>query len=194
MTGDDLTKFECLILTAEEETGLDQFLSSNDSAGLREIPERKILPLRACNVPRAKARSDILLFMERWRSSLTFLTESLDVLETASQEMRNSKCIRQFLSVVLRWGNFVNYGVLKDLQIKAITLSERQSACSAHLIFRSVISLYPLSAGSLLKLAEFKTNIDSKITSLHYIVANMVRFLACVIWSRIFPESDCCCA
>ncbi|EZG67249.1 formin-like 2 domain protein [Gregarina niphandrodes] len=150
LTLEMLQKVEWLFFNDDEETELEQYLAKNPNAELlRDVPEKRLLPLRKSLLPRGHQRTVILQQKLRWPGWVRDLTENLDLIKRASDEMRSCVCFRAMLSAVLRWGNFVNYGS-SELHIKAITLS------------------------SLLKLTEFKTTVDAKITSLHYLVATLL--------------------
>lgn len=83
------------------------------------------------------------------------INKDLDIYDKAVKEVRSSIRLRSLLKAVLKWGNYVNYGINdnEDLVALGFTLS------------------------SVLKLSEFKSSIDSKITSLHYITVTLCMYL-----------------
>uniref|UniRef100_A0A8C9GM09 FH2 domain-containing protein n=1 Tax=Piliocolobus tephrosceles TaxID=591936 RepID=A0A8C9GM09_9PRIM len=115
--------------------------------------ERKLIPFVHLN--NCQNKIEICLFALKYDKMINEINKYIDTYDTAVKEVRSSIRLRSLLKAVLKWGNYVNYGINdnEDLVALGFTLS------------------------SVLKLAEFKSSLDSSITSLHYIIANLCMYL-----------------
>lgn len=153
LTLDELDRTEAILLSPEEDTSFTSYFEKGGiKDNLRLVPEQRLVSLRPSATFRLINSIAVLRFQATYAGIVETMRQSFDILRKATREVRESQKFRQVLSVVLRWGNYINYGVASDeLYIRGFTL------------------------GSLLKLTEFKTTIDPSITSLHYLAANMLK-------------------
>ncbi|KAH0487890.1 MAG: uncharacterized protein KVP18_002169 [Porospora cf. gigantea A] len=147
-----LQKLEQVVPSEDESKLLDEFLSKRSVEELRPNPEQVLAPLRAGLVPLAKDRIRLLRTLKGVPTLRSELAAHMAILQQASREVMDSRKFRQVLSMVLRWGNFVNHGIATkgELRIQGFTLE------------------------SLLKIVDFRSMKDSQIASLHYIVVTMM--------------------
>ncbi|CDJ35394.1 uncharacterized protein EMH_0097160 [Eimeria mitis] len=86
---------------------------------------------------------------------------------------------------VLQWGNYVNHGVrLAVAAEETHAAGEATAAAAAANAAASAASVECLptrgfALTSLLKLMEFRSTVDSRLSSLHYILVNLVRTCCC---------------
>ncbi|KAH0488991.1 MAG: hypothetical protein KVP17_003866 [Porospora cf. gigantea B] len=147
-----LQKLEQVVPSEEESKLLDEFLSKRSVDELRPNPEQVLVPLRSSLVPLGKDRIRLLRTIKSVPLLRSELAGHLAILQQASREVMDSRKFRQVLSMVLRWGNFVNHGIATkgELRIQGFTLE------------------------SLLKIVDFRSMKDSQIASLHYLVVTMI--------------------
>ncbi|ETW35401.1 hypothetical protein PFTANZ_03820 [Plasmodium falciparum Tanzania (2000708)] len=151
---DFLQKVLHIIPSKEECDGILQKLENEKikTEQFRDV-ERKLIPF--VYLDKCQSKIQICLFSLKYDKMINEINKDLDIYDKAVKEVRSSIRLRSLLKAVLKWGNYVNYGINdnEDLVALGFTLS------------------------SVLKLSEFKSSIDSKITSLHYITVTLCMYL-----------------
>ncbi|CXJ21044.1 formin 2, putative [Plasmodium berghei] len=136
--------------TKEESDGILEKLKGEgvNEESFRDV-ERKLIPFIHSN--KFQCKIEICLFSLKYDKIINDINKDLDTYDKAIKEARSSTRLRSLLKAVLKWGNYVNYGINdnQDLVALGFTLS------------------------SVLKLTEFKSSLDSSITSLHYITVSL---------------------
>ncbi|KEG04078.1 formin 2, putative [Plasmodium vinckei vinckei] len=145
-----LQKVLHILPTKEESDGILEKLKGKDvnEESFRDV-ERKLIPFIHSN--KIQCKIEICLFSLKYDKIINDINKDLDTYDQAIKEARSSPRLRSLLKAVLKWGNYVNYGINdnQDLVALGFTLS------------------------SVLKLTEFKASLDSSITSLHYITVSL---------------------
>eukprot|EP01069_Polyplicarium_translucidae_P005655 Polyplicarium_translucidae@DN2826_c0_g1_i4.p1 len=121
---------------------------------LRPEPEQRLLPLLRNECPRLVERIKILRTVASAEKQAADIADPLATIETAAGQVKKSALFRCVLSVVLKWGNFVNHGVTDEdgcLRTRGFTFGQFGD-----------------------RAVEFKATINSSFTSLHYLVVNML--------------------
>ncbi|SCP03479.1 formin 2, putative [Plasmodium malariae] len=154
MSIDFLQKVLHILPTKEEGESIIQKLEIENikEEKFRDV-ERKLIPF--VYLDRCQCKIEICLFSLKYDKMINEIIKDLDIYDKAVKEVRSSVRLRALLNAVLKWGNYVNYGVSEneDLVALGFTLS------------------------SVLKLTEFKSSLDSSITSLHYITVSLCMYL-----------------
>ncbi|GAW83571.1 formin 2 [Plasmodium gonderi] len=149
-----LQKLLHILPTKEESDGILQKLEHENvkEENFRDV-ERKLIPFVYLN--KCQCKIEICLFSLKYDKMINEINKDLDTYNKAVKEVRSSVRLRSLLKAVLKWGNYVNYGVNdnEDLVALGFTLS------------------------SVLKLTEFKSSLDNAITSLHYITVSLCTYL-----------------
>ncbi|SCN63132.1 formin 2, putative [Plasmodium chabaudi adami] len=145
-----LQKVLHILPTKEESDGILEKLKGEgvNEESFRDV-ERKLIPFIHSN--KFQSKIEICLFSLKYDKIINDINKDLDTYDQAIKEARSSSRLRSLLKAVLKWGNYVNYGINdnQDLVALGFTLS------------------------SVLKLTEFKASLDSSITSLHYITVSL---------------------
>ncbi|ETB61671.1 hypothetical protein YYC_01515 [Plasmodium yoelii 17X] len=145
-----LQKVLHILPTKEENDGILEKLKGEgvNEESFRDV-ERKLIPFIHSN--KFQCKIEICLFSLKYDKIINDINKDLDTYDKAIKEARSSTRLRSLLKAVLKWGNYVNYGINdnQDLVALGFTLS------------------------SVLKLTEFKASLDSSITSLHYITVSL---------------------
>ncbi|KJP87225.1 hypothetical protein AK88_03142 [Plasmodium fragile] len=154
MSTEFLQKVLHILPTKEESDSILQKLEHENvkEEHFRDV-ERKLIPF--VYMDKCQCKIEICLFSLKYEKMINEINKDLDVYDEAVKEVRSSIRLRSLLKAVLKWGNYVNYGVNdnEDLVALGFTLS------------------------SVLKLTEFKSSIDNTITSLHYITVSLCTYL-----------------
>ncbi|CRG97758.1 formin 2, putative [Plasmodium gallinaceum] len=149
-----LQKVLHILPTKEESDGILKKLQNENikPENFRDV-ERKLIPF--VNLDKCRPKIEISLFSLKYEKMINEIKNDLFVYDKAVKEVRSSVRLRSLLKAVLKWGNYVNYGINdnEDLVALGFTLS------------------------SVLKLSEFKSSVDSSITSLHYITVTLCMYL-----------------
>lgn len=197
LTYDLLEKISEVAPLPEEYEAYDAFVTSRESfAALRDV-EQAYLPL--FGVQRVRERCRVLLHRSRRQELHEDVRSMLTTLHNAANEVRTSRRFRALLVAVLLWGNFVNHGAnVTETSTEPTHNSNNEGGASARVdsCGRSrrrsgtavQIRTFGFTLPSLLKLTEFKTVIDPSITSLHYIIANMIQSQPKVELHRLHEE------
>lgn len=131
--------------TKEEERKLK---ASKDVSPTKFGPAEKFLKA-VLDVPFAFKRVDALLYIANFESEIEYLKKSFENLETACEELRNSRMFLKLLEAVLKTGNRMNVGTNRG---------------DAH----------AFKLDTLLKLVDVK-GADGKTTLLHFVVQEIIR-------------------
>ncbi|ANQ11163.1 Uncharacterized protein PCOAH_00055020 [Plasmodium coatneyi] len=154
MNTEFLQKVLHILPTKEESDSILQKLEHENvkEENFRDV-ERKLIPF--IYMDKCQCKIEICLFSLKYEKMINEISKDLDIYDKAVNEVRSSIRLRSLLNAVLKWGNYVNYGVNEneDLVALGFTLS------------------------SVLKLTEFKSSIDNTITSLHYITVSLCTYL-----------------
>ncbi|CRH02618.1 formin 2, putative [Plasmodium relictum] len=149
-----LQKVLHILPTKEESDGILHKLQNENvkPEQFRDV-ERKLIPF--VYLDKCRPKFEISLFSLKYEKMINEIKNDLVIYDKAVKEVRSSIRLRSLLKAVLKWGNYVNYGINdnEDLVALGFTLS------------------------SVLKLSEFKSSIDSSITSLHYITVVLCMYL-----------------
>lgn len=131
--------------TKEEERKLKEY---KDDSPFKLGPAEKFLKA-VLDVPLAFKRVDVMLYVANFESEVEYLKRSFETLETACEELRNSRMFLKLLEAVLKTGNRMNVGTNRG---------------DAH----------AFKLDTLLKLADVK-GADGKTTLLHFVVQEIIR-------------------
>ncbi|KAG6606295.1 Formin-like protein 1, partial [Cucurbita argyrosperma subsp. sororia] len=131
--------------TKEEERKLK---ASKDVSPTKLGPAEKFLKA-VLDVPFAFKRVDAMLYMANFESEIEYLKKSFENLETACEELRNSRMFLKLLEAVLKTGNRMNVGTNRG-EAQAFKLD------------------------TLLKLVDVK-GADGRTTLLHFVVQEIIR-------------------
>eukprot|EP00747_Dinoflagellata_sp_TGD_P030083 gnl/TRDRNA2_/TRDRNA2_134387_c2_seq1.p1 gnl/TRDRNA2_/TRDRNA2_134387_c2~~gnl/TRDRNA2_/TRDRNA2_134387_c2_seq1.p1 ORF type:complete len:468 (+),score=114.15 gnl/TRDRNA2_/TRDRNA2_134387_c2_seq1:2-1405(+) len=144
---DSLEKCRDLLPRDDEVKSLS--LYKGDITALRDVEQR----LRELSfVKRLPQRLELMIFDVQLAQLAAEIQESLCTLTTAAKQMRSSQQLRAILQVVLRLGNFVNYGTTHGChQTKGFTME------------------------SLLKLLELKSLVVPQVTLVHYVAHRVLK-------------------
>nr|GEW80058.1 formin-like protein 6 [Tanacetum cinerariifolium] len=130
--------------TKEEEIKLKDYRGDISTLGSAERFLKAIL-----DIPSAFKRAEAMLYRANFENEIIFLRSSFQTLESASEELRNSRLFLKLLEAVLQTGNRMNVGTIRG-EAKAFKLD------------------------TLLKLVDVKGT-DGKTTLLHFVVQEMIR-------------------
>ncbi|XP_059659963.1 formin-like protein 1 [Cornus florida] len=139
---------ECLLKmvpTKEEERKLKEY---KDDSPVKLGPAERFLKA-VLEVPFAFKRVDAMLYIANFDSEVEYLKKSFETLETACEELRNSRMFLKLLEAVLKTGNRMNVGTNRG---------------DAH----------AFKLDTLLKLVDVK-GADGKTTLLHFVVQEIIR-------------------
>ncbi|KAF2298344.1 hypothetical protein GH714_022601 [Hevea brasiliensis] len=131
--------------TKEEERKLKEF---KDESPFKLGPAEKFLRA-VLDIPFAFKRVDAMLYIANFDSEVEYLKRSFETLESACEELRNSKMFLTLLEAVLKTGNRMNVGTNRG-DARAFKLD------------------------TLLKLVDVKGT-DGKTTLLHFVVQEIIR-------------------
>ncbi|KAJ8550720.1 hypothetical protein K7X08_000090 [Anisodus acutangulus] len=131
--------------TKEEELKLKEF---KDESPFKLGPAEKFLK-SVLYIPFAFNRVEAMLYIANFDSEIEYLKRSFETLETASEELRNSRMFLKLLEAVLKTGNRMNVGTNRG-DARAFKLD------------------------TLLKLVDIK-GADGKTTLLHFVVQEIIR-------------------
>lgn len=146
MLGTDLLEsLSKMAPTKEEERKLKDY--QDDSPVKLGHAERFLKSL--IDVPFAFKRVEAMLYVANFESEIEYLKKSLDTLEAACEELRNSRMFLKLLEAVLKTGNRMNVGTNRG---------------DAH----------AFKLDTLLKLVDVKAA-DGKTTLLHFVVQEIIR-------------------
>ncbi|XP_030553246.1 formin-like protein 1 [Rhodamnia argentea] len=129
----------------EEERKLKEY---KDDSPIKLGPAEKFLKA-VLDVPLAFKRIDAMLYIANFESEVEYLKRSFETLETACEELRNSRMFLKLLEAVLKTGNRMNVGTNRG---------------DAH----------AFKLDTLLKLVDVK-GADGKTTLLHFVVQEIIR-------------------
>eukprot|EP01071_Lankesteria_metandrocarpae_P002064 Lankesteria_metandrocarpae@DN2051_c0_g1_i1.p1 len=166
-----------ILPTADELQAFKKFEESGkDKNEVRRI-EKDYWPLT--KLTRATQRVACVTAVAKLPEIESDLTRSCDVVEEAQRSVRQSRRFRAFLSAVLVWGNFVNHGGDEDDVPPPQEPENRTDSTIGRKLKRSgtvkvQMQTFGFTLGSLMKLYDFKTTVDPTISSLHFIIANMI--------------------
>eukprot|EP00917_Polyrhabdina_sp_WS-2016_P016876 GHVP01036491.1.p1 GENE.GHVP01036491.1~~GHVP01036491.1.p1 ORF type:complete len:525 (+),score=92.53 GHVP01036491.1:43-1575(+) len=153
-TIDELEQVLKIIPNNSENSLINKFFTSGGKVkDLRKIPEQQMAYLIPSAVPRAAQRAKILWFEASIGNIFEHTKANLSILKKAALQVEECQSLKYFLSATLRFSNYVNYSVPawnNDLVTKAFTID------------------------SLTKLLDFRTGVDSRVTALHWLVANIM--------------------
>ncbi|KAL8433300.1 hypothetical protein ACSSS7_003984 [Eimeria intestinalis] len=146
---------------------------------LRDV-EAAMLPLAMLGAVSLRIR--ILRFELNAPKTLKELHDALDLVDRAAEQARNSRKFRVLLQAVLQWGNYVNHGVRLVAAAETAQQQASGTAAAAEPAAAAAPSLEELptrgfALPSLLKLMEFRSTVDSRLSSLHYILVNLMASL-----------------
>ncbi|XP_071692284.1 formin-like protein 6 [Rutidosis leptorrhynchoides] len=130
--------------TKEEEIKLKDYTGDISKLGSAERFVKEIL-----NIPSAFKRVEAMLYRANFDNEVNYLRSCFQTLETASEELKNSRLFLKLLEAVLRAGNRMNVG------------TNRGEATAFKL-------------DTLLKLVDIKGT-DGKTTLLHFVVQEIIR-------------------
>eukprot|EP00915_Cephaloidophora_sp_WS-2016_P002174 GHVH01002912.1.p1 GENE.GHVH01002912.1~~GHVH01002912.1.p1 ORF type:complete len:2144 (-),score=312.66 GHVH01002912.1:225-6656(-) len=141
-------KFNGILLTDSERDTLRKELQ--DGKVLRRIPEQKLKCLSGSEPWAVR----VALLNARWdlQHKLNHVQRGIDLIHKGISEIKTSSKFKQTLSVILRWGNFINHGAVRSSERKTVGFTLE----------------------SLIKLADFRSPNDLSITSLHYLAVQML--------------------
>lgn len=131
--------------TKEEELKLKEF---KDESPFKLGPAEKFLKA-VLYIPFAFNRVEAMLYIANFDPEIEYLRRSFDTLETACEELRNSRMFLKLLEAVLKTGNRMNVGTNRG-DARAFKLD------------------------TLLKLVDIK-GADGKTTLLHFVVQEIIR-------------------
>ncbi|XP_059655448.1 formin-like protein 1 [Cornus florida] len=131
--------------TKEEERKLKEF---KDESPFKLGPAEKFLRA-VLDIPFAFKRVDAMLYIANFDSEVEYLKRSFETLETACEELRNSRMFMKLLEAVLKTGNRMNVGTNRG---------------DAH----------AFKLDTLLKLVDVKGT-DGRTTLLHFVVQEIIR-------------------
>ncbi|XP_049358749.1 formin-like protein 2 [Solanum verrucosum] len=131
--------------TKEEERKLQEF---KDESPFKLGPAEKFLKA-VLYIPFAFNRVEAMLYIANFDSEIEYLKRSFETLETACEELRNSRMFLKLLEAVLKTGNHMNVGTNRG-DARAFKLD------------------------TLLKLVDIK-GADGKTTLLHFVVQEIIR-------------------
>ncbi|KAI0494285.1 hypothetical protein KFK09_024417 [Dendrobium nobile] len=129
----------------EEELKLREY---NDSSPFKLGPAERFLKA-VLDIPFAFKRVEAMLYIANFDSEVNYLKKSFETLETACEELRNSRLFLKLLEAVLKTGNRMNVGTNRG-DAQAFKLD------------------------TLLKLVDVKGT-DGKTTLLHFVVQEIIR-------------------
>jgi hypothetical protein len=132
--------------TKEEEIKLREF--KEETSPIKLGPAEKFLKA-VLDIPFAFKRVDAMLYIANFESEVNYLKKSFETLETACDELRNSRLFLKLLEAVLKTGNRMNVGTNRG---------------DAH----------AFKLDTLLKLVDVKGT-DGKTTLLHFVVQEIIR-------------------
>ncbi|KAF8406209.1 hypothetical protein HHK36_008294 [Tetracentron sinense] len=130
--------------TKEEELKLRDYRGDISKLGSAERFLKAVL-----DIPFAFKRVDVMLYRANFDTEVKYIRKSLQTLEVASEELKNSRLFLKLLEAVLRTGNRMNVGTNRG-EAKAFKLD------------------------TLLKLVDIKGT-DGKTTLLHFVVQEIIR-------------------
>lgn len=130
--------------TKEEEIKLRDYRGDISTLGSAERFLKAIL-----DIPFAFKRAEAMLYQANFENEIIFLRSSFQTLESASEELKNSRLFLKLLEAVLQTGNRMNVGTNRG-EAKAFKLD------------------------TLLKLVDVKGT-DGKTTLLHFVVQEIIR-------------------
>eukprot|EP00922_Rhytidocystis_sp_ex-Travisia-forbesii_P052005 GHVS01077188.1.p1 GENE.GHVS01077188.1~~GHVS01077188.1.p1 ORF type:complete len:805 (-),score=137.19 GHVS01077188.1:343-2469(-) len=147
---DDLDPMLQTVLSAEVVNRFKSALAKGYHEDDFRQEEKSILPLMRLARPTEQCR--LLLIDLAMPHELEMLERSCDVLKKACNEARNCEKLRAVMRAVLVWGNFVNFGCdsFVEMRAKGFALT------------------------TLTKMSEYRSPSNSKMTALHFVVANAV--------------------
>ncbi|KAL4396648.1 hypothetical protein S83_001113 [Arachis hypogaea] len=130
--------------TKEEEIKLKSY-----DAGVSKLGSAERFLKTVLDIPLAFKRVEAMLYRTNFDTEVNYLRKSFQTLETASEELKNSRLFLKLLEAVLRTGNRMNVGTYRG-DAKAFKLD------------------------TLLKLVDIKGT-DGKTTLLHFVVQEIIR-------------------
>ncbi|MED6204840.1 hypothetical protein PIB30_012611 [Stylosanthes scabra] len=130
--------------TKEEEIKLKSY-----DAGLPKLGSAERFLKTVLDIPFAFKRVEAMLYRANFDTEVNYLRKSFQTLETASEELKNSRLFLKLLEAVLRTGNRMNVGT-----------------------YRGDATAFKLD--TLLKLVDIKGT-DRKTTLLHFVVQEIIR-------------------
>eukprot|EP00922_Rhytidocystis_sp_ex-Travisia-forbesii_P052003 GHVS01077186.1.p1 GENE.GHVS01077186.1~~GHVS01077186.1.p1 ORF type:complete len:815 (-),score=155.46 GHVS01077186.1:241-2397(-) len=147
---DDLDPMLQTVLSAEVVNRFKSALAKGYHEDDFRQEEKSILPLMRLARPTEQCR--LLLIDLAMPHELEMLERSCDVLKKACNEARNCEKLRAVMRAVLVWGNFVNFGCdsFVEMRAKGFALT------------------------TLTKMSEYRSPSNSKMTALHFVVANVI--------------------
>lgn len=135
--------------TMEEEEKLKEF---NDASPFNLGPAEKFLKA-VIDIPFAFKRVDAMLYISNFDAEIDYLKRSFETIESACQQLRNSRMFMKLLEAALKAGNRINIGTNRG-------------------------DAYAFKLDTLLKLVDVKGT-DGKTTLLHFVVQEIIRAEGC---------------
>ncbi|XP_026193889.1 uncharacterized protein LOC34620900 [Cyclospora cayetanensis] len=179
---EELEAFQAYLQQQEQQqTSEDPKADSATTPPLRDV-EAEMLPL--VRLTGVSLRTRVVRFDLLAPKTLKELNDALDLVDQAAEQGRSSRKFRVLLQAVLQWGNYVNHGVRLAATPEGTQSSEEGGAAgdSARGLPGAAASVEALptrgfALTSLLKLMEFRSTVDSRLSSLHYILVNLMASL-----------------
>ncbi|OEH76749.1 formin related protein [Cyclospora cayetanensis] len=168
---EELEAFQAYLQQQEQQqTSEDPKADSATTPPLRDV-EAEMLPL--VRLTGVSLRTRVVRFDLLAPKTLKELNDALDLVDQAAEQA-------SLLAAVLQWGNYVNHGVRLAATPEGTQSSEEGGAAgdSARGLPGAAASVEALptrgfALTSLLKLMEFRSTVDSRLSSLHYILVNL---------------------
>ncbi|KAF7456399.1 putative formin 2 [Cryptosporidium felis] len=171
-----LKSFNMSSLTLEDYERIEQVLPTEleleviKNNSKKELHQLEQFLSRFSHISNPTTRLRFLKFEHILDASEFDIQKNLNILYSASIQIRNSSKLRLILKAFLLLGNYVNHGISFSTMSNISSISHVTTNGSLNW---SLLETKGFSVSSLLRLVEFKTVIDPSFTALHYIVANL---------------------